>query len=47
MAIKKIIKIAKEIIKPKKQEKPLVLKQSDIVKDTKTESTSSLTKETN
>lgn len=47
MAIKKIIKLAKEIFTPKKQNEPLVLKQSDIVKDTKTESTSSLTKETN
>jgi ribosome biogenesis GTPase A len=47
MAIKKIIKIAKEIIKPKKQEKPLVLKKSDLVKETKTENTSGLTKETN
>jgi len=47
MAIKKIIKIAKEIIKPKKEEKPLVLKKSDLVKETKTENISGLTKETN
>lgn len=47
MEIKKIIKIAKEIIKPKKQEKPLVLKKSDIVKDTKEENKSTLTRETN
>ena len=49
MAIKKIIKIAKEIIKPKK-EKPLELKKEQ-AKETKSENvssvTSSLTKETN
>jgi len=49
MAIKKIIKIAKEIIKPKK-EKPLELKKEQ-AKETKletvSENTSSLTRETN
>ena len=54
MAIKKIIKIAKEIIKPKKtvtakvieeikKEKPLELKKEQVVQATKTENVSSLT----
>ena len=42
MAIKKIIKIAKEIIKPKK-EKPLELKKEQIVQETKSDNVSSLT----
>lgn len=47
MSIKRIIKIAKEIVKPKKEEKPLVLKKSDVTKDTKEENKSTLTRETN
>ena len=49
MAIKKIIKMAKEIIKPKK-EKPLGLKKEqakEIKSETVSENTSSLTRETN
>jgi hypothetical protein len=49
MAIKKIIKMAKEIIKPKK-EKPLELKKEqskEIKSETVSENTSSLTRETN
>ena len=49
MAIKKIIKIAKEIIKPKK-EKPLELKKEqakEIKLETVSENISSLTRETN
>ena len=58
MPIKKIIKIAKEIVKPKKkieakikEEQPLELKKEQVVQETKSENvsslTSSLTKETN
>lgn len=54
MAIKKIIKIAKEIMKPKKkveakikEEQPLELKKEQVIQETKSENVSSLTKETN